>query len=116
MALGSRFLEAKSDIPFIRRLLLKTAVIFTRTVSGLRITDTHNGLRALSRAAVERLELRADRMAHASEILDQIAGHGLAYVEVPVRVRYSHQSRAKGQSNLDALRVLVDYLLARVFR
>ncbi len=116
VALGSRFLDTRSDVPAARRLLLKAAVLFTRVVSGLRITDTHNGLRALSRAAVERLELRADRMAHASEILDQIAALDLAYAEVPVRVRYTRHSRAKGQRGLDAVRVLVDYLLNRVFR
>lgn len=116
VALGSRFLEARSEIPWLRRLLLKSAVIFTRVASGLRITDTHNGLRALSRAAAERIQLRADRMAHASEILDQIAGHRLAWAEVPVHVRYTHHSRAKGQSSLDAVRVLIDYILTRVFR
>ncbi len=116
VALGSRFLEVKSDIPVLRKMLLKSAVVFTRVTSGLRITDTHNGLRALSRAAVEQLDLRADRMAHASEILDQIASHRMRYIEVPVHVRYTRHSRAKGQNTLDAFRVLIDYLLARVFR
>ncbi len=116
VALGSRFLEAESEIPAVRRLLLKGAVLFTRAVSGLRVTDTHNGLRAMSRAAAERIDLRADRMAHASEILDQIAEHGLRYAEVPVHVRYTRHSRAKGQRTLDAFRVLLDYLLTRVFR
>ena len=82
----------------------------------MRITDTHNGLRALSRSAAEQIHLKVDRMAHASEILDQIARSELAYVEVPVRVRYTRHTRAKGQSNLDAARVLLDYLLARIFR
>ncbi len=116
IALGSRFLDARSDVPALRRLLLKAAVIFTRVVSGLRVTDTHNGLRALTRDAAERLELRADRMAHASELLDQISSLGLSWAEVPVRVRYTRHSRAKGQRGLDALRVLVDYVLNRVFR
>ena len=82
----------------------------------MRITDTHNGLRALSSEAAGRIGLRVDRMAHASEILDQIASSKLSYTEVPVNVRYTRHSRAKGQSNLDAVRVLLDYLLARVFR
>jgi len=116
IALGSRFLEPGDEVPILRKILLKGAVLFTRVASGMRITDTHNGLRALSKQAAQRIELRVDRMAHASEILDQIASSGLAYVEVPVHVRYTRHSRAKGQSNLDAVRVLLDYLLARVFR
>lgn len=116
VALGSRFLGVESEIPFVRKAMLRAAVIFTRAVSGLRITDTHNGLRALSREAAQGLALRADRMAHASEILDQIAGLGFTWSEVPVRVRYTRHSRRKGQRSLDAFRVLIDYLLGRVFR
>lgn len=115
VALGSRFLEPGARVPGLRRLLLKGAVVFTRIVSGLQLTDTHNGFRALSRRAARCIELRADRMAHASEILDQISSHRLAWIEVPVHIRYTRHSRAKGQSNLDAFRVLVDYLLSRIF-
>lgn len=115
VALGSRFLEPSGEVPILRKTLLKGAVIFTRLASGLRLTDTHNGFRAFSRRAAERIDLRADRMAHASEILDQIAHHRLSYAEVPVRIRYTRHSRAKGQSNLDAFRVLLDYLLSRIF-
>ncbi len=115
VVLGSRFLEAGGEVPLVRRLMLKGAIVFTRLASGLRLTDTHNGFRALSRKAATLIDLRADRMAHASEILDQIARHQLSYTEVPVHVRYTRHSRAKGQSSLDAFRVLLDYLLARIF-
>src|SRR3712207_7310534 len=36
-----------------RWLVLKLGVLFTRLVSGIRVTDTHNGLRALSRGRSE---------------------------------------------------------------
>lgn len=114
VALGSRFL-GHSRVPFTRKLTLKAAVVFTRAVSGVRVTDTHNGLRAFTRAAAERIVIRQDRMAHASEILDQIAAANLPFVEVPVRVRYSDYSRAKGQSSLRAFRIALDYLLGRWF-
>ena len=48
-ALGSRFLDNSSDIPLARRLLLKAAIAFTRLTTGLKLTDTHNGLRAMTR-------------------------------------------------------------------
>lgn len=115
VVLGSRFLEAADDVPLLRRLLLRCAVVFTRITSGLALTDTHNGLRGLSRHAAAAIDLRVDRMAHASEILDQIAALGLSYREVPVRIRYTRYSLVKGQSGLAAARVLLDYLLARVF-
>jgi hypothetical protein len=96
-----------------RRLTLKAAIVFTRAMTGMRITDTHNGLRALSRRAAQCIALRQDRMAHASEILDQIAAARLRYIEVPVHIRYSDYSRRKGQGSLGAFRVALDYLLGR---
>jgi glycosyltransferase involved in cell wall biosynthesis len=113
VVLGSRFLDGQTRVPMLRRLTLKAALVFTRAMTGLRITDTHNGLRALTRRAAECIALRQDRMAHASEILDQIAAARLRYVEVPVHIRYSDYSRRKGQGSLGAFRVALDYLLGR---
>ena len=96
------------------RLLLKLAVRFTRFVSGATLTDAHNGLRAFSRKAAQRIEIRCDRMAHASELIDQIQRSGLRFVEVPVSVRYTEYSKTKGQSNVGALRILIDYVLGRI--
>ena len=48
--LGSRFLGRAPDMPRSRWLVLKLGVLFTRIVSRIRVTDTHNGLRAFSRA------------------------------------------------------------------
>lgn len=116
VTLGSRFRGSAEEMPRTRRWLLGAAVIFTRLVSGARVTDTHNGLRAFTRSAASKLEIRLDRMAHASEIIDQIVRGGLRYEEVPVHVRYTEYSRAKGQSSLGAARVLIDYLWGKWLR
>jgi glycosyltransferase involved in cell wall biosynthesis len=116
VVLGSRFIGGSAGIPPIRKAVLAAAVIFTRVASGARVTDTHNGLRAFSRAAAAKLDIRLDRMAHASEILDQIVRHGLRFEEVPVHVRYTEYSRRKGQSSLAALRILADYVVGRWMR
>jgi glycosyltransferase involved in cell wall biosynthesis len=113
VALGSRFLGHAGEVPWGRRIVLKLGVLFTRVVSGLRVTDTHNGLRALSRHAAETIELREDRMAHASEILDEIARHELRCREVPTRVEYTAYSRAKGQRSSAALLIAFDFLVGR---
>ncbi len=113
IVLGSRFIDGKSKVPLRRKFLLFAATLFTRIMTGLKITDTHNGYRALSRSAALRIDLHLDRMAHASEILDQIKATQLRYVEVPVHVRYTTYSRAKGQSALGAVRILIDYVTKR---
>jgi hypothetical protein len=100
-------------VPFGRKLTLKLGVLFTRLISGIRVTDTHNGLRALSRRAAEQIRIRQDRMAHASEILDEIARLRLRYVEVPTRILYTDYSRQKGQRSSAALRIVWDFLIGK---
>jgi polyprenyl-phospho-N-acetylgalactosaminyl synthase len=116
VALGSRFLGATVGIPLTRWLLLKAAVAFTWAVSRVNVTDTHNGFRCFSRTAATTVRIRQDRMAHASEILDEVRRHGLRYVEVPVTVRYTAATLAKGQSSLAAARVAWQFLVGKVVR
>ena len=115
-ALGSRFLGCAPAMPLARRALLKAATWFTRLATGLRLTDTHNGLRAMTRRGASRIALRQNRMAHASELLHQIAQSSLRYVEVPVTIDYSAYSLAKGQRLSDSLRILVDLSAQRLHR
>jgi glycosyltransferase involved in cell wall biosynthesis len=116
-ALGSRFLDQDStNASRSRRLVLKAATWFTRLTTGLRISDTHNGMRAMTRRGASMIRLRQNRMAHASEILHQIAGSGLKYVETPVTIEYSAYSLAKGQKLSDAFTILVDLFARRLHR
>lgn len=115
-ALGSRFLGDTSNQPVSRRIMLKLATLFTRVTIGIGITDTHNGFRAMTQRGAGRIKLRQNRMAHASEILDQIAHSGLKYVEAPVTVDYTAYSIAKGQKLGDAFMILMDLFARRLHR
>jgi polyprenyl-phospho-N-acetylgalactosaminyl synthase len=114
--LGSRFLGRAEGIPWSRKLMLRAATLFTRVLSGVRVSDTHNGLRAMTRRGAERVHLRFNRMEHASEILDQIASSRLKYIEIPVRIRYTPETLAKGQSTAAAFGLGIRFLLNRVAR
>jgi glycosyltransferase involved in cell wall biosynthesis len=115
-ALGSRFLGRSIGLPLPRSLVLKAATYFTRATTGLRLSDTHNGLRAMTRRGASMIHLRQNRMAHASEILGQIAASGLSYVEVAVSIEYNAYSLAKGQKLGDALMILLDLFARRLYR
>jgi glycosyltransferase involved in cell wall biosynthesis len=114
VALGSRFLDSNTRMPWRRRMVLKMAVLFTRVVSRVKVSDTHNGLRAFSRSAAQRLRIRENRMAHASEILHKIKSLGLTFCEVPVRISYSAETLAKGQSGWNAVSIASQFLLGRI--
>jgi glycosyltransferase involved in cell wall biosynthesis len=116
IALGSRFLGEAINIPWSRRLVLKGGVLFTRIVSRIRVSDAHNGFRAFTRHAASRLKITQNRMAHASEILDQIVEHKLRYVEVPVTIRYAAETTAKGQSSWNAVAIVIQYFFGRLVR
>ncbi len=109
VVLGSRFLTSPSrEIPKTRRMVLKLATVLTRLTTGLRITDTHNGIRAFKAEGVRKIVITQNRMAHASEILSEIARNKLAYREVPVTIRYTEYSKAKGQSVFNSLNILFE--------
>jgi glycosyltransferase involved in cell wall biosynthesis len=115
-ALGSRFIGTTVGLPASRRLLLKAATLFVRLTTGLAVTDAHNGLRAMTRKGALALRLRQNRMAHASEILNQIAASGLRYVEVPVTITYTEYSLGKGQSLGDAAAIVLDLFARKLHR
>lgn len=113
-ALGTRFLDKSSNIPQSRRLLLRAATWFTRVTTGLAVTDAHNGMRAMTRQGAEHVHLRQNRMAHASEFLNQVVDSGLPYVEVPVIVDYSRYSMGKGQRATGSIDILIDLCVRRL--
>jgi glycosyltransferase involved in cell wall biosynthesis len=115
-ALGSRFIGQAPNLPPARRLMLQAATLFTRLTTGMQVTDTHNGLRAMSRRGAAAIRLRQNRMAHASECLSQIAESGLRYVERPVTIEYTAYSLAKGQNIRDAVLILLDLFARRLYR
>jgi glycosyltransferase involved in cell wall biosynthesis len=108
VGLASRFLGGAVAMSWMRKQVLRLAIVFTRLHTGLRITDTHNGLRLFTRSAARRIEIRQPQMAHGSEILSQIAKLRLRYVEVPTVVTYTVYSRRKGQSLFDSVRIVFD--------
>lgn len=105
---GSRFLDDRTRVGGLKFLVLKAALLYTNMTSGLRLTDTHNGLRVLSRRAVTAMDIRQSGMAHASEIVEIVGRSGLSFREAPVHIVYTDYSRAKGQSLLNSVNILFD--------
>ena len=108
---GSRFLDDATQVGWSKKLVLKTAAAVTKQQTGLDLTDAHNGLRLLRRDALQQVVLRQDGMAHASEIVSQLACTGLPWAEMPVHIAYTDYSKAKGQSLLNSVNILVDLVM-----
>ena len=111
IVVGSRFLDGRTKPGFAKKIILKLAVFFERVSTGVRLTDAHNGLRALNRHAATSIEINQNRMAHASEIVAEIGIKKLRYAEQPVHVIYTDYSRSKGQSIWNSVNILSDLFL-----
>lgn len=112
--LGSRFLSKKAiNMTSSKRAVLKAGIAFSNATSGLKLTDTHNGLRVFNRKVAEEIQITLPDMAHASEILEIIATKKYRYKEIPVTIEYSDYSRSKGQSVINAVNIGFDTLLRK---
>jgi polyprenyl-phospho-N-acetylgalactosaminyl synthase len=111
---GSRFLEKKaSGLSLSRKIVLKMARWINYMITGILLTDAHNGLRALNKKALQVIHFRQLGMAHASEILYQVRRQSLRYLEVPVHIRYTDYSKQKGQGILNSVNILFHLLFKR---
>ena len=108
VVIGSRFLDGSSNVSPLKRTVLKLAAAFERASTRLELTDAHNGLRAFNRDAAARINITQNRMAHASEITEQIARLKLRYAEEPVTITYTEYSKSKGQSVWNSINILSD--------
>ncbi len=109
IVLGSRFMGVHAvGMPFSRRMLHVAIRFFNVFAMGIprRMTDPQSGMRAMTADAARRIPFTQDRMAHCSEILRLVTHSDLRWVEVPIRVRYTDASLAKGQKSRDALKIV----------
>lgn len=106
---GSRFLGyEKSNTPAIKRIILKIVTKITNILTGIKLSDAHNGLRALTVEASKVVELTQAGMAHASQMISLTRQANLKYHEIPVNVLYTSYSRKKGQSILNSVNIVAD--------
>lgn len=110
VVIGSRFLDDRTKLTRSRRYVLRLAAAYTRWTSGMALTDAHNGLRVLDRNVVEKIRITQNRMAHASELTDEIGAMKARWGEYPTHIVYTDYSRAKGQSLLNSVNILVELL------
>lgn len=107
---GSRFLSDNKTLFLKKWLILKPAIFFQNLMLGVKMTDAHNGFRAFSRKALEKIKITQDGMAHASEIIELVKNLKLRYKEVPVTITY----HVYGQGFMDGLKILRDLLFGRI--
>lgn len=116
ITLASRFLTGGiHNATVAKQLILKAGRLVNYFFTGLYLSDAHNGLRAITRAAAKKIQLKENRMAHATEFLFAIRKNKLRYKEVPGTVTYTEYSKGKGQSVFNSIRIFFDLVLHKLF-
>jgi len=113
---GTRFGRPRAEddqVPWIKRLVLKTVVLLSPRTRKLGLTDAHNGLRVFNKKVADELNIRMNGMSHASEFVAQMDERGWRVSEQPVDILYTEYSMSKGQSLINGVNILADGFVAR---
>ena len=73
---GTRFGRPRAEgdqVPWLKRVVLRTVVFLSPTTRKLGLTDAHNGLRVFNKKVAEEMNIRMNGMSHASELVSMIA-------------------------------------------
>lgn len=115
IVLWSRFLWSTVNMPKNKKRTLKAGILFTWLLSGIKLTDTHNGYRLMKRETLNILKITMNNMAHASEIIDIIKQKKLKYTEVPVTILYTPETISKWQKISNAMRIAKKIIYKKLF-
>ncbi|WP_291313323.1 glycosyltransferase family 2 protein [Corynebacterium sp. UBA2622] len=114
IVVGTRFAgQENTQVPWIKRFVLKTVVLLSPRTRRLGLTDAHNGLRVFNKKVADEMDIRMNGMSHASEIVAMIDSHPWRVAEEPVDVLYTEYSMSKGQSLINGVNILADAIVAR---
>lgn len=110
---GTRFAgQDNTNVPLIKRIVLRTVVMLSPRTRRLGLSDAHNGLRVFNKTVADNLDLTMNGMSHASEFVRLIDEKKWRVGEQPVTILYTEYSMAKGQSLLNGVNILFDGLLS----
>jgi hypothetical protein len=113
LVIGSRFAGhiTPGSMPWLHRYIGNPVLTGILGIFfGRRISDAHCGLRALTREANERMQLRTTGMEYASEMIAMAIRHGMRIAEIPI-VYHPREGASKLRSFRDGWRHLRFMLL-----
>jgi polyprenyl-phospho-N-acetylgalactosaminyl synthase len=113
IVIGTRFAdqEVHSEVPVLKRIVLRTAVWLSPRSRRLNLSDAHNGLRVFNRKVAGGLDIAMSGMGHASEIIALVDENNWRVTEEPVEILYTDYSKSKGQPLVNGVNIVFDVFL-----
>lgn len=110
ITLGNRFLNKTSKVPIFKKIILKAGALLMFLMYGILSSDSHNGLKAMSRSAALKINIRSNGWEYCSEVIEEIMLKKIKYREIPVTVKYTDYSIKKGQKIYNSF-----YIFSKMF-
>jgi len=101
-------------MPPVKRLGNWWLTLWTRLLSGVAITDSQSGFKAMTAGAFRKLRLKSDRYDTCSEIVFEVGRRKLGYCEVPIATLYPALTTRKGTSITDGAGIFLQLLRLRL--
>jgi glycosyltransferase involved in cell wall biosynthesis len=114
--IGSRMLpgvEGAGKMPIHRVFFNAVGNALTYLLFGVWVTDSQSGLRGLSRAAAEAIDLRTNGMEVSSEFIKELRERRWRMAEIGIPAIYTEYSLSKGQSFLVGVKTAAKLILRR---
>jgi dolichol-phosphate mannosyltransferase len=104
---SKRHPQSKVETPLVRRLLSQSFNVLARLLTGVKVSDTQTGLKAIRRTAFETVfsRLAVKRYAYDVELLTVAGLNGIKIAELPINVQMRSMFKFK-----EAWRMLIDLL------
>lgn len=114
VVIGSRMLTGFVGMPLHRRIAQIVGNIVTFVLFGAWVTDSQSGFRAFTQYALEKIQIRTNRMEVSSELIAEAKRNQLKLVEVPIKAVYTEYSLSKGQNFFVGLKTVLKLILRRI--
>jgi polyprenyl-phospho-N-acetylgalactosaminyl synthase len=110
IVIGTRFADpgVHSQVPILKRIVLRTAVWLSPRSRRLGLSDAHNGLRVFNRTVAEGLNITMNGMGHATEFIHLVDENRWRVTEEPVEILYTDYSKSKGQPLVNGVNILFE--------
>jgi len=106
VVIGSRFLNKNNDVPFVRIIFNKIGNIFTGLLTGLFVTDSQSGFKAMHSRFVQNTKINLNGYEFCTEIINLIKLNKASFAEVPIKVSYTKESMEKGQNFFNGIKMV----------
>jgi glycosyltransferase involved in cell wall biosynthesis len=112
---GSR-MKDNQDMPVIKKIGNSWITSFNNLIFGTRLTDTQTGLRAITRTAYEKMQLKSDGYSICSEFACEVGRLKLKYCEIAISAVYDDWTKIKGTNLFHGITIIFDSILIKVNR